>query len=86
MTDSTEKPAVTAIAQPVVDAMLDEIKSSMQATIDMLTQRNVNYRGTIKQLEMHGTELEGEVARLKAMAGEIEFSSESPPAPAPAVN
>ena len=41
--------------------MLEEIRSSMQATIDMLTQRNVTYRGTIKQLEIHGTGLEAEL-------------------------
>ncbi|MEO7221127.1 MAG: hypothetical protein ABIY37_01505 [Devosia sp.] len=76
------------IAKEVVDAMLDEIKSSMQTTIDQLMQRNVTYRGTMKQLEMHGTALEGEVARLKELAGEIDLAANpSPPQPpATAVN
>lgn len=54
----------------VVNAMLDEIKTSMQQTIDALTQRNVTYRGTMKRLELHGTALESEVAALKAAAVE----------------
>jgi hypothetical protein len=75
------------IAQPVVDAMLEEIRSSMQATIDMLSQRNVTYRGTIKQLELHGTALEAELAQERdiikpALLAEIEALKAGQPAEA----
>lgn len=56
-----EQDAPKFIEQSVVDAMLDELKTSMQLTIDMLTQRNVNYRAAMKRLEMHGTDLEAQL-------------------------
>lgn len=67
------------IAKEVVDAMLEEVQTSMQNQISGLLQRNATLRGTMKQLEMHGTGLEAKVAeqateidRLKVLAGEAD--------------
>lgn len=65
------------IEAEVVDAMLDEVKSSMQATIDALMQRNVNYRAGIKRLETHGAKVEAELKQaqeiiIPALTNEVE--------------
>lgn len=55
-----------AIPKAVVDAMLDEVQSTMQAQINALMQKATTYRAAMKQLELHGTSLEQKVAEQAA--------------------
>lgn len=75
MANENEKPQY--IEKRVADAMLAELQTAMQNTINALMQRGVDQAGTIETLRQHGTALEAALAQERevikpALIAEVE--------------